>query len=230
MDPAIVKGDCSEARNNHQHREVPQCIVEHARGGGEEDDHARHLVRDGLLRQLNCGQGNHAHGSRVEARQQGVDGAWKRLVDVGYANGQGVHADGAGQAPDQKAQNSRHEAATDQVDAVQHLGAGGPGQRLRDAEQLLEDLLVDPFCLFDEFLVELACEGVSELKLIDGRKVENAKATYNSKVHWRATKGSHSEMPIDAEDVGHAVAQGSDLARYIAENRAHFAPTAVLLV
>ena len=57
--------------------------------------------------------------------------------------------------PDQKAKQRSRKPISYQIDAVQHLGARRAGKRLRDAEQLLVDLLVDPFCLLDEFHVEL---------------------------------------------------------------------------
>jgi hypothetical protein len=46
---------------------------------------------------------------------------------------------------------------------------------------------------------------------------------YNSKVHGRAAKGSHAEMPVDTDDLGRAVAQGLDVARQVAEKGAHLA-------
>jgi hypothetical protein len=59
------------------------------------------------------------------------------------------------------------------------------------------------------------------LDLLAGEKTRAG--TYNSKVHWRAAKGSHAEMPVDADDLGRAVAQGLDVARHIAENGPHLA-------
>lgn len=57
--------------------------------------------------------------------------------------------------PKQKAEHGGKESVLYQVDTIQHLGARRAAEGLRDTEELLEDLLIDPFCLLHEFVVEL---------------------------------------------------------------------------
>jgi len=63
--------------------------------------------------------------------------------------------------PDQKTEQGSEKTVLDQIDAVQHFGASWSRKGLRNAEQLLVKLLVDPFCLGDEPFVELGSKSVS---------------------------------------------------------------------
>ncbi|KAG7112943.1 hypothetical protein HYQ46_011435 [Verticillium longisporum] len=135
--PSVVVDNGRTASSGHECREVPQGVVHHARRGTEEDEDARQRVGDGLLRQLDGGQGNNADRGGVETRQQGVDGAWQSVTDAGDANGEAVHAQCARQTPEDKRDNRTEETILQEINAVEHLGAGRSRERLGDAEELL---------------------------------------------------------------------------------------------
>lgn len=57
--------------------------------------------------------------------------------------------------PQQEAEHGGKESILYQVDTVQHLGAAWSAEGLRDAEELLVYLLIDPFGLLHELVIEL---------------------------------------------------------------------------
>jgi hypothetical protein len=82
MEPSVIKDHSSTTSRHHQDGEIPQRIIQHARSGGRKDQYPREFIRDCLLRQLNCCQGNDAHCRRVQAREKSVGRAWEGVSDA----------------------------------------------------------------------------------------------------------------------------------------------------
>ncbi len=89
---STVPEDGCDAASEHQYGEIPQRIVQHPGSAPEEDQDAGQRVLDGLLRELNSGQGDDTYGCGVEARDQGVHRGGKSIVDALNANSKPVHS------------------------------------------------------------------------------------------------------------------------------------------
>ncbi|OCT51901.1 hypothetical protein CLCR_08941 [Cladophialophora carrionii] len=133
--PSRIPDDGHGSGQEDQHGKIPQRIVKHARSGAQKHQPPRHLVGDGLLRQLHGRQGNHADRRRVEAREQGIRRGRERVSHVGDAEREGVHSDRTGESstawhgmPRSTIMIPSRRRSTVQYSTAQHsiAGAGDP--------------------------------------------------------------------------------------------------------
>lgn len=75
-EPSIPSRD-DQTAPEHEHREIPQFIIAEASAGTENDQDARDLVTNSLLRELYRRDRDNSDRRSIEARQQGVDGLGK---------------------------------------------------------------------------------------------------------------------------------------------------------
>ena len=79
--PSVVPNDRRASPTKHQDGIVPERVVQHPGCAAEKDQDGSYSIGDGFVRELHGRKRDNAHRCTVQARDEGINRAWKGVAD-----------------------------------------------------------------------------------------------------------------------------------------------------